>query len=83
MATKETWDNYSGRTGEDVVRCIIKTDEEVVLMLEDVITTIHTLERMYGTQGAQLTVRALLLDYSVLTSCALNRNIKNYPTLIR
>lgn len=71
MASRSTWDKYRSPG-------IVETDEEVTSMIRDVVETIHTLERMYGAEKAQLTVRALLMDWQALSGMASSRGIRNY-----
>jgi hypothetical protein len=71
MASRQTWEKYRSPG-------VVETDEEVSSMIRDVVETIHTLERMYGADRAQLTVRALLLDWQALSLMASSRGIRNY-----
>lgn len=71
MASQQTWDNYHGPNPDK------GTDEEIQSMIRDVVETIHTLERMYGVKGAQLTVLGLLQEYHSLASMASSRGL-NY-----
>jgi hypothetical protein len=68
MASSLTWNTYHNKG-------VIETDEEVLSMVRDVCETIHCLERMYGTDRAQLTVRALLLDWQALSGIASVRGL--------
>lgn len=70
MASKQSWDNYRSPG-------IIKTDEELLSMIRDVVETIHTLERMYSQGGAKLVVWGLLQDYHALSGMANARDL-NY-----
>lgn len=70
MASKQSWDNYRSPG-------IVKTDEELLSMIRDVVETIHTLERMYSTGGAKLVVWGLLQDYHALSGMANARGL-NY-----
>ena len=64
MASRLTWENYRSTNPDK------GTDEDIQSMIKDVVETIHTLERMYGTANAQLVVRALLVDWHTLAQIA-------------
>jgi hypothetical protein len=68
MASKQTWDNYRSPG-------IVKTDEELLSMVKDVVETIHTLEKMYSNGGAKLVVWGLLQDWHALSSMASSRGL--------
>jgi hypothetical protein len=72
MASAYTWANYrTPNTNKG-------DDEEILSMIRDVVETIHNLERMYGTPGAQLVVRGLLQDWHTLRGIADARGLHNY-----
>lgn len=71
MASKETWAYYHSPG-------IVKTDAELVSMIQDVVDTIHNLERMYGVERAQLMVRAIMMDWHALSLMAFHRGIEHY-----
>jgi hypothetical protein len=84
MDTKEAWEKYRnpGEAWEKYRNPgFIVSDEALVAMLHEVVDTIHTLERIYGTVQAQLLVRVLLIDYSTLSTMAYSRNLPNLPNL--
>lgn len=75
MDTKEMWEKYHtpGVGPGD--------DENLIAMLNELVTTIKAIERIYGTTRAQLMVRAMLADYHALSNMAWTRGLKNIPNL--
>jgi hypothetical protein len=69
MNTKEGWARYHSPSQGPV------HDETLLAMIQELVTTIHTLERMYGKERAQLLVRSMLLDYQTLSNWAWHRNL--------
>jgi len=75
MDTKEAWMLFhSPGTGP-------QSDEMLLAMLQELVTTIKSVERVYGVVRAQLLVRAMILDYQTLSSWAFHRGLKEYPRL--
>jgi hypothetical protein len=79
MASRQTWQGYNEPNADGL--CVVETDEELVSMIRDVVETIHTLERMYGQSKAQLTVRALIMDWQALSNMASARGIRSYERI--
>jgi hypothetical protein len=59
----------------------IQSDQMVLTMLQEVIYTIQSLEKIYGDVKSALMVRAMIVDYQALHSIAWHRNLDNPPTL--
>jgi hypothetical protein len=59
----------------------IQSDQAVLAMLQEVVDTIHSLEKIYGTTKSALVVRAMIADYHALSGIAFHRNLDNPPCL--
>lgn len=75
MDTKKAWEQYHS-PGQSPVE-----DDVLLTMIQEMVDTIHNLERMYGNHRAQLMVRSMLLDYNTLQSWAWHRHLDNIPEL--
>jgi hypothetical protein len=57
---------------------VIERDQDVVAMLGELADAVHNLERIYGIEKANLTVRAMILDWQCLATVAQARNLTEY-----
>ncbi len=75
MDTKEMWEKYHtpGVGPGD--------DESLLVMLQELVSMIKGIERIYGPVRSQLLVRSMLADYQVLNNMAWARGLKNIPSL--
>lgn len=71
MASKEVWNNWHSTSLNK------GSDEEIISMIDDLVETIHSLEKIYGDKSA-LFVRALFLDWISLRCIADARGLSNY-----
>jgi hypothetical protein len=69
MISKEVWQIWHQQG-------VIASNRDLLMMIDETITAIRLLERMYGSE--QLTVRALLADWQNLAICASARNLTDY-----
>lgn len=75
MDTKKAWEDYhTPGVGP-------QSDEELLEMLRELTTAIHSVERIYGHVRAQLMVRAMILDFQALNNMAWARGLKDIPSL--
>lgn len=72
--TTQGWADYQGPG------YVSSDDQTLIAMLQEVVDTIHTIERIYG-QKAALMVRGMHADYHALNNMAWHRGLKNIPTL--
>lgn len=57
---------------------IVKSDDELLLMIGDVVETIITLETIFGVREANLVVRSLIQEWNALRMMADARGMKDY-----
>jgi hypothetical protein len=74
MATKEIWarfhstEQYKG------------TDEEIISMIDDIISGINLIEMIYGIKESRMMTRGMLQDWHALAGIANARGLKyKYP----
>lgn len=72
MASKQVWENWHSSSRNK------GSDEDILSMMSDLVTTISSLEKIYGSKTASLIVRSLLLDWTSLKNIADARGIRNY-----
>ena len=70
----ETCWEYYRRTG------CVETDAELLLMINELVSTIRSLRTMYGFNGARLVIAGLFNDWLALTGYAQSRKlVYQYP----
>jgi hypothetical protein len=69
MASKEVWANWRSTSKNK------GSDQDILLMMEDVVNTINLLEKMYGSDESSIIVRSLLLEWESLKSVAWARQL--------
>lgn len=76
MTNREMWENYHtpGVGPGD--------DQNLLAMLQELVSTIRSIERIYGPIRSQLLVRSMIADYQTLSNMAWARGLKNIPVLI-
>jgi hypothetical protein len=71
MDTKEGWESYNSSG-------CIPDDGMLLAMMDDVVNTIRSLERMYGTSRASIVVRGILNDWHALSGMAHARGLPSH-----
>lgn len=77
LSTKVNWESYHNND----LKTSIVDDDVLLAMIQDVVDTVHLLEKMYGMRGAIVITRGLIAEWLGLRSFADARGITNYARL--